>query len=66
MAIVEAEISMSLAHPDGKAVLASTFESSGAVVTSRRIYDGTGGWGAQPPFRMPVFVLTHRPHDIEV
>jgi dihydrofolate reductase len=52
-----------LGDSDGERLLDETFASSGAVLTSRTIFDGTGGWGAEPPFRMPVFVLTHRPHE---
>jgi dihydrofolate reductase len=40
------------------------FATSGAVVTSRKIYDGMNGWGESGFYRMPVFVLTHRPHDV--
>ncbi|MQY36523.1 hypothetical protein SRB17_45250 [Streptomyces sp. RB17] len=38
------------------------FDATGAVVMGRMMY-GTGEefWGADPPFRTPVFVLTHRP-----
>jgi len=39
------------------------FATAGAVITSRKIYEGTGGWGDDGLYRMPVFVLTHRPHD---
>jgi dihydrofolate reductase len=39
------------------------FATSGAVVTSRKIYDGMNGWGESGFYRMPVFVLTHRPQD---
>jgi dihydrofolate reductase len=42
------------------------FATSGAVITSRKIYDGTDGWGQTGFYRMPVFVLTHRPHDVVV
>jgi dihydrofolate reductase len=42
------------------------FATSGAVVTSRKIYDGVNGWGESGFYRMPVFVLTHRPHDVVV
>ena len=52
-----------LGEPGGEKIAADTFASSGAVLTSRAIYDGTGGWGEEPPFRMPVFVVTHRPHE---
>jgi dihydrofolate reductase len=55
-----------LGESDGAQIIGDTFASSGAVLTSRAIYDGTGGWGEEPPFRMPVFVLTHRPHEVVV
>jgi dihydrofolate reductase len=42
------------------------FSTSGAVITSRKIYDGMNGWGDTGFYRMPVFVLTHRPHDVVV
>ncbi|MFG2679343.1 dihydrofolate reductase family protein [Streptomyces sp. NPDC048392] len=38
------------------------FEATGAVVMGRTMYDtGEEPWGDDPPFRTPVFVLTHRP-----
>jgi dihydrofolate reductase len=38
---------------------------SGAFVMGRRMFDtGEGPWGDNPPFRKPVFVLTHRPRDL--
>lgn len=38
---------------------------AGSVITSRRVYDETKGWGNEDGFyRMPVFVVTHRPHDV--
>ncbi len=53
--------------PDGPRLLDDAlFATSGAVVTSRKIYDGTGGWGDDGFYGMPVFVLTHRPHDVVV
>lgn len=42
------------------------FAAAGAVVAGRRVYDHVHGWGEEPPFRMPVFVPTHRPHEIRV
>jgi dihydrofolate reductase len=37
------------------------FERVGAVLMGRRMFDhGEGPWGEEPPFRKPVFVLTHR------
>ncbi|MFE7767098.1 dihydrofolate reductase family protein [Streptomyces sp. NPDC057438] len=38
------------------------FDATGAVVMGRTMYDtGERFWGENPPFRTPVFVLTHRP-----
>ena len=38
------------------------FDATGAVVMGRMMYDtGEEFWGDNPPFRVPVFVLTHRP-----
>ncbi|MET0955231.1 MAG: dihydrofolate reductase family protein [Cryobacterium sp.] len=40
---------------------------AGSVITSRRIFDDTDGWAAENGFfRLPVFVLTHRPHPVVV
>lgn len=36
---------------------------AGAVITSRRVYEDTGGWGADGFYHLPVFVVTHRPHE---
>jgi dihydrofolate reductase len=53
--------------PDGRRLLDDAlFATSGAVLTSRKIYDGVGGWGEDGLYRMPVFVLTHRAHDVVV
>ena len=53
--------------PDGPRLLDDAlFATAGAVITSRTIYDGTGGWGEDGFYQMPVFVLTHRPHDVVV
>ncbi|MET7398747.1 dihydrofolate reductase family protein [Dactylosporangium sp. NPDC005572] len=52
-------------HPEGRALLDELlFTASGAVVTSRRVYEDTGGWGEDGFYRMPVFVVTHRPHEV--
>jgi dihydrofolate reductase len=41
-------------------VLAETFANNGAVLMGRRMYNlGLPHWGEEPPFHMPVFVLTH-------
>ncbi|MFC8075628.1 dihydrofolate reductase family protein [Streptomyces sp. NPDC057307] len=43
-------------------IMREWFESTGAVVMGRLMYDsGVDFWGDNPPFRTPVFVLTNRP-----
>ncbi|MFK4600377.1 dihydrofolate reductase family protein [Streptomyces pristinaespiralis] len=43
-------------------IMREWFDSTGAVVMGRTMYDtGEEPWGDEPPFRTPVFVLTHRP-----
>lgn len=43
-------------------LIADTYDSAGAYVMGRRMADGGEiPWGAEPPFRAPVFVVTHRP-----
>ena len=40
------------------------FSTAGAVVMGRRMFDlGLEPWGDDPPFHMPVFVVTRRPRD---
>ncbi|GAA2053533.1 dihydrofolate reductase family protein [Catenulispora yoronensis] len=42
------------------------FRRSGAILIGRRMFDhGEPVWGDEPPFRVPVFVLTHRPRAAE-
>lgn len=42
-------------------VIYESFKATGAVVMGRRMFDvGEGPWGNNPPFHMPVFVVTHR------
>jgi len=49
-------------HNTNSQVIAETFESAGAYVMGRRMADGGEvPWGDDPPFRAPVFVVTHRP-----
>jgi dihydrofolate reductase len=40
-------------------VLDEAFKAAGAIVLGRRMFDNAHGWGENPPFHMPVFVLTH-------
>jgi dihydrofolate reductase len=40
-------------------LLRETRETTGALVTGRRTFDLTGGWGGNHPLDVPVFVVTH-------
>ncbi|MEV4117501.1 dihydrofolate reductase family protein [Micromonospora sp. NPDC049645] len=45
-------------------VVAESFGAAGAYVMGRRMADGGEvPWGEEPPFRAPVFVVTHRPRQ---
>ena len=45
-------------------VIAETFDAAGAYVMGRRMADGGEvPWGDEPPFRAPVFIVTHRPRE---
>lgn len=45
-------------------IVAESFAAAGAYVMGRRMADGgEGPWGDEPPFRAPVFVVTHRPRE---
>ena len=37
----------------------------GAVIVGRRMFDNADGWGEEPPFHVPVFVLTHEAREPE-
>lgn len=42
-------------------ILGEAFRDIGAVVMGRRMFDNAeANWGDNPPFHVPVFVLTHR------
>jgi dihydrofolate reductase len=44
--------------------LRQRFAPTGAVVMGRRMFDeGEDPWGDNPPFRMPVFVVTHEARE---
>ena len=46
-------------------IIEETFAAAGAYVMGRRMFDGgVGPWGDDPPFRAPVFVVTHRPREV--
>jgi dihydrofolate reductase len=49
-----------MSGPDDE-VMNEAFERAGAVVVGRRMFDNAQGWGENPPFHKPVFVLTHEP-----
>jgi dihydrofolate reductase len=55
-------------------VVADAIERAGATIMGRRMFSGGAGqweddpnangwWGDEPPFRHPVFVLTHHPRE---
>jgi dihydrofolate reductase len=45
-------------------MLEEAFAGVGAIVMGRRMFDlGEPYWGEDPPFRMPVFVVTHEPRE---
>jgi dihydrofolate reductase len=46
-------------------VLDEAFRSAGSIVIGRRMFDNAKGWGDNPPFHMPVFVLTHEDRETE-
>jgi dihydrofolate reductase len=57
-------------------VFRASFEATGAVVMGRRMFSGgegrweddpmaAGWWGDDPPFGVPVFILTHHPRPAE-
>ena len=46
-------------------IIQETFASAGAYVMGRRMFDGgENPWGEVPPFRAPVFVVTHRDREV--
>ncbi len=60
------------APPAGSAVgvdkeyLEETFSAAGAWLVGRTMHDVVDGWGDDPGFGVPVFVVTHRPHQTVV
>jgi dihydrofolate reductase len=47
-------------------ILEEAMSSNGAIVLGRRMFDNAQGWGDNPPFHVPVFVLTHEAREEEV
>jgi dihydrofolate reductase len=46
-------------------IIEETFAAAGAYVMGRRMFDGGEiPWGDTPPFRAPVFVVTHRDREV--
>jgi dihydrofolate reductase len=51
-------------HNTNSEIVAELFDSAGAYVMGRRMFDGGEvPWGDNPPFRAPVFVVTHRARE---
>ncbi len=47
-------------------ILAESLENTGAVVMGKRMFDtGEEPWGDDPPFHVPVFVLSHETRETE-
>ena len=44
-------------------VLEEAMRNVGAIIIGRRMFDLAQGWGDEPPFHMPVFVLTHEARE---
>ena len=49
-----------------KRYIEETFESGGAFLVGRKMHDVVDGWGDNPGFGVPVFVVTHRAHETAV
>jgi len=50
------------AEPD-QAFLGEVFGNAGAWIVGRTMHDVVDGWGDDPGFGVPVFVVTHRPNE---
>jgi dihydrofolate reductase len=46
--------------------LDAVFSSGGAWLVGRTMHDVADGWGDDPGFGVPVYVVTHRPHETVV
>lgn len=44
-------------------IVDEAMKRSGASIVGRRMYELAGGWGDNPPFHEPVFVLTHEARE---
>jgi len=54
------------AAPADREYMEDVFGSGGAWLVGRTMYDVVDGWGDDPGFGVPVFVVTHRPHETVV
>jgi dihydrofolate reductase len=54
------------AAPVDQAYMDDVFTSAGAWIVGRTMHDVVDGWGDDPGFGVPVFVVTHRPHETMV
>ena len=52
--------------PVDQAYLDEVFASGGAMIVGRTMHDVVDGWGEDPGFGVPVFVVTHRPRETAV
>jgi dihydrofolate reductase len=50
---------------EDSAILDEATTRSGAIIVGRRMFDNAHGWGENPPFHKPVFVLTHEQREPE-
>jgi dihydrofolate reductase len=61
-------------HDEDDALVARSLATLGAVVMGRKMFSGGSGpweddpnaagwWGDEPPFRLPVFVVTHHERE---
>ena len=44
-------------------ILEEAIKATGAVIVGRRMFDNAKGWGEEPPFHVPVFVVTHEARE---
>ena len=44
-------------------LLDEALRNTGASIVGRRMFDNAEGWGENPPFEMPVFILTHQARE---
>ena len=54
------------AAPADREYMEDVFGSGGAWLVGRTMHDVVDGWGDDPGFGVPVFVVTHRPHETVV